>query len=420
MLLDQVFLTPEQEKIIESDIIWYHNHLRSYRNRYLLETAAANPKARTLDTPEEEIGEIMRRVISHEIGHALGLPHNMKASSAYPVDSLRSGTFTQKMGIATTIMDYARYNYIAQPGDKNIRFVRQLGPYDNYAIEWGYRYFPGQDPLAVKESLRQWVDARSTDPIYMFGSGGSDPNSQTENIGDNPIKASTYGLSNLRIVGKNLNQWAQFPNSTYDYLAELHGEFLGVFRRYVYHVAKLVGGVNETRLNNNQAGTPYVNVPAGTQLEALYFLSAEVLNAPTWLIPKDLVSRFSSDGALDALSKMQMDLLKSLLAPKKLTAMLSAHYTLEGNGLALPELFNRLSSDIVLDKAPQSVLDRKLQKAYLHILIDLKGNEDTDAEVKGMVIAQLEVLKDRFKKFSKSSNPLVAAHGAYGLVVIKD
>ena len=411
---------PRTGEIIESDIIWYHNHLRSYRNRYLLETAAANPKARTLDTPEEEIGEMMRRVISHEIGHALGLPHNMKASSAYPVDSLRSGTFTQKMGIATTIMDYARYNYIAQPGDKNIRFVRQLGPYDNYAIEWGYRYFPGQDPLAVKESLRQWVDARSTDPIYMFGSGGSDPNSQTENIGDNPIKASTYGLSNLRIVGKNLNQWAQFPNSTYDDLAELHGEFLGVFRRYVYHVAKLVGGVNETRLNNNQAGTPYVNVTAGTQLEALDFLSAEVWNAPTWLIPKDLVSRFSSDGALDALSKMQMDLLKSLLAPKKLTAMLSAHYTLEGNGLALPELFNRLSSDIVLDKAPQSVLDRKLQKAYLHILIDLKGNEDTDAEVKGMVIAQLEVLKDRFKKFSKSSNPLVAAHGAYGLVVIKD
>ena len=117
---------PRTGEIIESDIIWYHNHLRSYRNRYLLETAAANPKARTLDTPEKEIGEMMRRVISHEIGHALGLPHNMKASAAYPVDSLRSGTFTQKMGIATTIMDYARYNYVAQPGDENIRFVTPI------------------------------------------------------------------------------------------------------------------------------------------------------------------------------------------------------------------------------------------------------------------------------------------------------
>jgi hypothetical protein len=343
----------------------------------------------------------------------------MKASSAYPVDSLRSGTFTQKMGIATTIMDYARYNYIAQPGDKNIRFVRQLGPYDNYAIEWGYRYFPGQDPLAVKESLRKWVDARSTDPIYMFGSGGNDPNSQTENIGDNPIKASQYGLSNLKIVGKNLKDWAQFPNSTYDDLAELHGEFLGVYRRYVYHVAKLVGGVNETRLNNNQEGTPYVNVPSGTQLEALDFLNAEVWNAPTWLIPKDLVSSFSSDGALDAVSKMQMDLLKTMLAPKKLTAMLSAHHTLEGNGLTLSTLFNRLSSDIVLEKVPLSVLDRKLQKAYLHVLVDLKNNEDTDAELKGLVISQLEALEDRFKKFSKSSNPLVVAHGVFGLDLMK-
>ena len=125
---------PRSGEIIESDVIWYHNHLRSYRNRYLLETGAANPKARTLDTPEEEIGEMMRRVIAHEVGHALGLPHNMKASSAYPVDSLRSGDFTQKMGIATTIMDYARYNYVAQPGDENIRFVRQIGPYDHYAI----------------------------------------------------------------------------------------------------------------------------------------------------------------------------------------------------------------------------------------------------------------------------------------------
>ena len=143
---------PRTGEILESDIIWYHNHLRSYRNRYLLETGAANPKARTLDTPEEEIGEMMRRVISHEIGHALGLPHNMKASSAYAVDSLRSGKFTQKYGIATTIMDYARYNYIAQPGDENIRFVRQLGPYDDYAIEWGYRYY-GESPEEEKKIL---------------------------------------------------------------------------------------------------------------------------------------------------------------------------------------------------------------------------------------------------------------------------
>ena len=124
---------PRTGEILESDVIWYHNHLRSYRNRYLLETGAANPNARSLDTPDDDIGEMMRMVIAHEVGHALGFPHNMKASSAYPTDSLRSPAFTNKMGIAASIMDYARYNYIAQPEDGDNRFVRQLGPYDEYA-----------------------------------------------------------------------------------------------------------------------------------------------------------------------------------------------------------------------------------------------------------------------------------------------
>ena len=183
---------------------------------------------------------MMRRVISHEIGHALGLPHNMKASSAYPVDSLRSGNFTQKYGIATTIMDYARYNYIAQPGDENIRFVRQLGPYDDYAIEWGYRYY-GLSPEEEQNFLKTMVDDKSLDPMYMFGGRGNDPNAQTENIGDDPIKASTYGLSNLKIVAKNLMDWTLSPNYNYDDLAELYGEMVGVYRRYIYHVHSMIG-----------------------------------------------------------------------------------------------------------------------------------------------------------------------------------
>ena len=154
---------PRTGEILESDIIWYHNHLRSYRNRYLLETGAANPKARTLRTPEAEIGEMIRQVIAHEVGHTLGLPHNMRASAAYPVDSLRSGSFTQKMGIAASIMDYARYNYVAQPGDENIRFVRQLGPYDMYSIEWGYRYFPEEQAQQEQNFLTTFVDERSLD-----------------------------------------------------------------------------------------------------------------------------------------------------------------------------------------------------------------------------------------------------------------
>ncbi len=198
---------PRSGEIIQSDVIWYHNHLKSYRNRYLLETGASNPKARTLDTDEKDIGLMIRRVISHEVGHALGLPHNMKSSSAYPVDSLRSDNFTQKMGIATTIMDYARFNYVSQPSDNNKLFIRKLGPYDDYSIEWGYRFFPKETLETEKVFLKDFVDKKSVNPIFMYGTSGIDPNVQTENIFDNPIKETNYLLNNLKFVASKLDEW---------------------------------------------------------------------------------------------------------------------------------------------------------------------------------------------------------------------
>ena len=140
----------------------------------------------------------------------------MKASSAYPVDSLRSGSFTQKNGIATSIMDYARYNYVAQPGDLNINYIRQLGPYDEYSIEWGYRYFDVETLETEKVFLKQFISKRSMNPIYMYGSGGNDPNTQTENIGDDPIKASGYGLKNLKIVARNLDKWTTKKGQSFE------------------------------------------------------------------------------------------------------------------------------------------------------------------------------------------------------------
>ena len=198
----------------------------------------------------------MRRVISHEVGHALGLPHNMKASSAYPVDSLRSGNFTQKMGVAASIMDYARYNYVAQPGDKNIRFVRKLGPYDKYSIEWGYRFFSDMNENEIADKLDKWVGNKNLSPIYMFGSYGNDPNSQTENIGDDPVKASNYGLKNLKYVSKNIEDWTTKDGASYEDLNELYGELISVYRRYIYHVISLIGGVNETLMNKGQEAIP--------------------------------------------------------------------------------------------------------------------------------------------------------------------
>lgn len=404
---------PRTGEIIESDIIWYHNHLRSYRNRYLLETAAANPKARTLNTPEAEIGEMMRRVISHEIGHALGLPHNMKASSAYAVDSLRSGAFTQKMGIATTIMDYARYNYVAQPGDKNIRFVRQLGPYDNYAIEWGYRYFPGASPIEARETLRKWVDTYSTNPIYMFGSNRNDPNSQTENIGDDPVLASTYGLKNLKIVAQNLTQWTLTPGSSYEDLEELHGELLSVYRRYVYHVLTLIGGVYETRLNNNQVGTPYVNVSKTKQLEALAFLQKELWGPLPWLIPTPVVSSFASTGAIEKVTGLQKGALKRLLNARKLNQMLSSEQTLEGQGLPVPVLLNYLYNAIFLQANASMLSSRALQKSMILEVLTLMKDKDLHPEIKGYLHQQVQGLKAYLKKAKKTNSLLLKAHFSY-------
>ena len=377
---------PRTGEIIESDIVWYHNHLRSYRNRYLLETGAANPSARTLFTPENEIGEMMRQVIAHEIGHALGLPHNMKASSAYPVDSLRSGTFTQKYGIATTIMDYARYNYVAQPDDKNIRFVRQLGPYDDYSIEWGYRYF-GKSPEEEKEILKNFVDEKSLNPMYMFGGYGNDPNSQTENIGDDPVKASLYGISNLKIVAKNLKEWTIEPKENYNELNELYGELIGVYRRYVYHVLNLVGGIYDTPHNENQKGVVrYVNVDIDKQLQALKFMEKNLWNTQNWLMDKSLISQIKAEGVLGSLQGLQLSAFNRILSVIKLNRMLSARESLEGDPLSVEELIDNLFKTIVKNPENPDLSEQRLQINFVERIDELMGEEKLNPSIKSSLL----------------------------------
>ena len=406
---------PRTGEILESDIIWYHNHLRSYRNRYLLETGAANPSARTLETPEKEIGEMMRRVISHEIGHALGLPHNMKASSAYPVDSLRSGTFTQKMGIATTIMDYARYNYIAQPGDKNIRFIRQLGPYDDYSIEWGYRYFPGKSVNEEREILLKFVDQKSLNPIYMFGSSWGDPNSQTENIGDDPVKASYYGIKNLKIVAENLTKWTYSPNKDYEDLEELYGELLGVYRRYIFHVIGIIGGVNQTLINTNQSGSfTYKNVDKQYQIRALNFLDTELWKTPIWLLDKDIVSQINNTDGLYKIETLHERSINSLLSNYRLNRMLSSENSIVGEGLKYNELFDLLYESIFEKINPTNQIDRNLQLSFTKKIISLIEEKDLKDAIKAKALSMREEInKLSNKKSRSSSNNILKNHYDY-------
>jgi len=406
---------PRTGEILESDIIWYHNHLRSYRNRYLLETGAANPKARTLNTPKEEIGEMMRMVISHEIGHALGLPHNMKASSAYPVDSLRSGKFTQKMGIAATIMDYARYNYIAQPGDKNIRFVRQLGPYDDYSIEWGYRYFPGKNLLQEKEILTKYVDQKSLNPIYMFGSSRGDPNTQTENIGDDPIKASTYGLKNLKIVANNFMDWIHEPNKDYSDLNEIYDELLGVYSRYIFHVIGIVGGINQTLHNTNQDNIfTYVNVDKAYQMEALSFLDLELWKTPNWLRNKKIISQINNLDGLYKIEKIQERAINSLLSNYRLNKMLSASKTIEGNALEFDNLIDMLFESIIDKIAPTDQFSRNLQISFTKKINTLIEEDDLEGVIKSKALSvKRKINKLSERKSRSSSKDLIKDHYSY-------
>lgn len=395
---------PRTGEILESDVIWYHNHLRSYRNRYLLETGAANPKARTLNTPEEEIGEMMRRVIAHEVGHALGLPHNMKASSAYPVDSLRSGNFTQKMGIAATIMDYARYNYVAQPGDQNIRFVRQMGPYDDYAVEWGYRYFDKQSPEEIKSQLEKFVSDHNLNPIYQFGSGGTDPDSQTENIGDDPVKATDYGIANLKIVASHLTDWTTPTGANFEDLNELYLELVGVYRRYVYHVAGLIGGVRETLIVNGQAPEVYKNVPLAEQYNALEALNRHVWNSPHWLLEKNTISQIEPSGRLELVGNLQKALLYRLLSTTKLNQMLSSTASVNGIGLETNGLLSKLTEHLLYSNKNPDLLQRGLQISLIEKLSELLEDDKLAPEIKAQVFDTLLAIDKFTKSASKGGN----------------
>lgn len=400
---------PRSGEIIESDIVWYHNHLRSYRNRYLLETGAANPAARTLQTPEERIGEMMRMVIAHEIGHALGLPHNMKASYAYPVDSLRSATFTNKWGLATTIMDYTRYNYVAQPEDKGVRWVRMLGPYDTYSINWGYRVVPGADtPEEELPTLRSWIDEKGEDPVYLFGArNGYDPSSQTEAVGDDPVKASQYALANLRRVARNLAEWTATPGEGYADLNELYGELIGVWSRFSGHVIANVGGVYEVLRTTDAEGYVYTPIELAEQKRSMAFLNDHVFTTPDWLMPADIVRNVGPAGVTDRIRGFHSRQLRRLLSPDRLNRLVdqSALYPADEVYL-LPDMLADLRRGLWSEINRYDNIDvirRNLQRLHVEQLGKLMKGDGKSAH--GDVNAAARAELRRIKRLAETAAP---------------
>jgi len=356
-------------------------------------------------------------VISHEIGHALGLPHNMAASYAYPVDSLRSGKFTQKNGIAATIMDYARYNYVAQPGDKNIRFIRQLGPYDHYSINWGYRVLPNiKNSADETKTLDKWISDKGNDPVYKFGiqrRRGFDPESQTEGIGNNQVKASTYGVKNLKIVAKNLQNWTSDQTNNYDDLSELHRELLGVFSRYSGHVTGIIGGVTENNKKPEQDGYIYTNSSKTSQKEAMKWLQNNVFNNVEWLIPNEIIKNINSSGHTGSILKLQNRQLFSLLNTQRLQRMMDAEVTQEDLYSTL-DMFRDLRNGLFLEIKTNknvTIYRRNIQKSFIEKISSLMNTKDIKSfDLFSIIRGELIVLKNQLTNINKKNINLMTRY----------
>ena len=368
---------PRTGEILESHLGWYHDVMALLRNWYFVQTAAANPASRKAKFTDEQMGELIRFVSSHEIGHTLGLPHNFGSSYAYPVDSLRSKTFTDKHGTAPSIMDYARFNYIAQPGDGVTHFYPQIGEYDKWAIKWGYTWFPGNKTSKEEKAiLDEWVKEKAGNPLYYFGRQGTliDPRLQSEDLGDNAIKASAYGIANLKRILPNVEKWTYQKGEDFSDLQDLYNEVLTQYTRYMGHVAANIGGMSENFKTYDQNGPVYDFVSKERQRDAVLFFNRQLFNTPSWLIDNQELSKFDNGLMLNRIKSVQVNTLTNVVSPPRLARMYDNETKNGNNAYTVADLFTDLRTGIFTTGRPD-VFKRSLQRGYIVDLTNLL-NED--------------------------------------------
>ncbi|WP_460679190.1 zinc-dependent metalloprotease [Mucilaginibacter koreensis] len=369
---------PRSGEILETHINWYHNVMKLVHDWYMIQAAESDPRARKMTFDDKLMGDLIRFVSSHEVGHTLGLRHNWGSSSTVPTEKLRDKAWVEAHGHTPSIMDYARFNYVAQPEDHvdTKGLYPRIGDYDKWAIEWGYRVLPNdKGPEWEKPVLNKMTVEALKDHRLWFGteSNPDDPHSQNEDLSDNAMLASTYGIKNLQRILVKLPEWTKEENEGYDNLENMYNQLTGQFNRYMGHVAKNIGGVYETPKTVEQAGVVYEYTPAATQHEAMVFLDKQLFTTPTWLLNQPILQDIGQS-PVQVVYRSQETILNRLVAPRTLNKLVVAEAAEGQKAYKITDFFADMQGSIFRElksNAPIDVYRRNLQKLYVDKLIDI-------------------------------------------------
>jgi hypothetical protein len=369
---------PRSGEILETHINWYHNVMKLVHDWYMIQTAAVDPRARKMQFDDKLMGDLIRFVSSHEVGHTLGLRHNYGSSSSVPVEKLRDKAFVEANGHTPSIMDYARFNYVAQPED-NISskgLYPRIGDYDKWAIEWGYKVLPNvKSAVAEVPVLNKMAVERLKNRRLWFGTetNPDDPHSQNEDLGDNAMKASDYGIKNLQRIIVKLPEWTKEENKGYDDLENMYNQLTTQFGRYMGHVAKNIGGIYENPKTVEQEGVIYEYTPAATQREAMDFLNRQLFTTPKWLLDENILADIG-ETPVQVVYRSQDAVLNRLLSAHTLNKLLAGEAATGTSAYKITDFFGDMQNDIFTEVKNNQAIDvyrRNLQKLYVQKLIDL-------------------------------------------------